>query len=703
MLNKLALEPAANMGAYLEAYGRNFPRTVLVDKVYLIHRRELGDMAQVGFYYLGSQACIIYVRYDEPISDPTTMFGGENERFSYLYMDAVTGTIDYAGLDNLKEYPLTELTSVVPQYFNAVMEVIFKSGIHHSQYSFTTPSTVVNQTTGIEERVYVREHFKFLEEFQEVYSSSLSVEDTIAYINPDTSNHFVFITARLAPSDYAYSKTLTLDAATTRLKYGLLSDVVPPAPPEGEDQLTYTTVFESVGYLACYFANAINVFGGQYFTGFYFYKYCSDNFIGQVLPIFSMYENEKMSSHLYLVTESTETRLESRESLNETTVSTIENVPFQTTTYGAGGTATINVLPPPADGSVSGDVHTDNLTGMFSSDESNHYYIVRYTNAIAGRWRSEPINPDALYPIPPQGYSGHNICLQSATSLIVQKVLKSDLSIVETYNLTPSSINMQDVSEFWQTSQLINSANVPRSEYDAWVPPERLAIQRFVPTLMKTGGYVLIDAAGVEYPIMFVQVLTQKEWDLKSWNSSDLGAPLGARWNCNVTTAILWLTKTPYAKFQNWSGVDANGLRVTTFDAPWLDPATPSLYDIYRKESYSNLACNYLVGAGLLAAFGDKNSIHVQTAPYIPRSANNHIWYDYYNSVGPQDAKDAFAAHETCFLKNYTIRLVDSEPTVSQDAFYSEAVVKFDSDTCNAHEGAMGYFRNAKRHYFCQL
>jgi hypothetical protein len=200
--------------------------------------------------------------------------------------------------------------------------------------------------------------------------------------------------------------------------------------------------------------------------------------------------------------------------------------------------------------------HVDYCYDIFTSERSQHYYVVKFVSDTAVEHNIYSINP----------YPG-DLRLYPGGDLVVEKRLKSDLSLVGTYNLTPSTVDhqLQDVSpvvQIWNTANGDISGGTTGADI----------ITRFVPYAT---GMVLVDAAGNEYPILPVLSCSQ-DW---FWDST---AGVTSRENYIATGAIsedmkrnifqqpalLWLG-TPPDGFDGftWPDVDAAGLKITAADA----------------------------------------------------------------------------------------------------------------------------------------
>jgi hypothetical protein len=200
--------------------------------------------------------------------------------------------------------------------------------------------------------------------------------------------------------------------------------------------------------------------------------------------------------------------------------------------------------------------HVDYCYDIFTSERSLHYYVVKFVSDTAVEHNVYSGNP---YPGDLRLYSGGN--------LVVEKRLKSDLSLVATYNLTPSTVDhqLQDVPTL---VQIWNTANGDISGATTGTD----IITRFVPYAT---GMVLVDAAGNEYPILPVLSCSQDWfWDStagvtsrENYIATGTVAPDMKR-NIFQQPALLWVG-TPPDGFDGftWPDVDAAGLKITAADA----------------------------------------------------------------------------------------------------------------------------------------
>lgn len=263
-------------------------------------------------------------------------------------------------------------------------------------------------------------------------------------------------------------------------------------------------------------------------------------------------------------------------------------------------------LPP---GSRSTNRRTDRIYDIFSSVESQHYYVVVFTSDVA---------------VFPQGVNyGVNIGFYSTNTLRVEKYRKSDWGFVEVYNLTPSTID-RELQGLPVAAQILNCNS--GTEVNTTINE---LITRFIPVgsdtsivsptgvvsglAPKTIGTVLVHD-GIEYPLYPVTVITQ---DYLNFSTSakrqgyiDTPTPEYVAANNGAIgtlaqAALLWLGAPLSAGGKRWPGVDAAGLSITTSSMPegfaknigyfqeWIrEPISNGRVMHHQLKSYSNQKIN---------------------------------------------------------------------------------------------------------------
>jgi hypothetical protein len=199
----------------------------------------------------------------------------------------------------------------------------------------------------------------------------------------------------------------------------------------------------------------------------------------------------------------------------------------------------------PKGGPTAGSRRVDNMTDIFTSEKSAYYYVVKQTVDSAVDHHMGFV--DAVY-----DPAGSDTYLFAGTALSVEKRLKTDLSLVTTYNLTPSAIdttlqgfiatigggtsnNRVNANGCINASGTFSGSNLP-------------ILTRFV----AQQGFVLIDTDGTEYPLLAGVSLSQDFYNG------------GTDANVFSQAVLLWLG-TPPGGFDcyTWSGVDAAGLKIS--------------------------------------------------------------------------------------------------------------------------------------------
>jgi hypothetical protein len=225
-------------------------------------------------------------------------------------------------------------------------------------------------------------------------------------------------------------------------------------------------------------------------------------------------------------------------------------------------------LPALPAGSRTTNRYTDHVYDVFSSIEAQHYYVVVFTSDVAV--------------VPQAGSYGVNIGFYSTTSLRVEKRKKTDWSLVETYNLTPSAID-RELQGLPVDAQILNCDSGTAVEASI-----NELLTRFIPVgsdtsvvapngvvsgvAPKTIGTVLVKG-GVEYPLYPVTVITQDYLDFSTaakrqgyieTPTPEYVTANGGKIGTLAQAALLWLEAPGTAGGKRWSGVDAVGLSITT-------------------------------------------------------------------------------------------------------------------------------------------
>lgn len=202
--------------------------------------------------------------------------------------------------------------------------------------------------------------------------------------------------------------------------------------------------------------------------------------------------------------------------------------------------------------------HIDWTVDVFTSERAQHYYIVKFCadNSI-GYYGQDFIHVNDL-------------CIFPGTSLTVEKRLKSDLSLVQTFNLTPTAVDqvLQGLSVHEQNANVVNAGYLMlgmgwSSDRSTLISPNLLT--RFAP--FGFGG-VLVDESGNEFPVLVGISCTQ---DIFSTSDSNRAAYIagtlsavsfagysGSQANILQQTVALWLGGSGIG--YSWPGVDAVGL-----------------------------------------------------------------------------------------------------------------------------------------------
>lgn len=208
--------------------------------------------------------------------------------------------------------------------------------------------------------------------------------------------------------------------------------------------------------------------------------------------------------------------------------------------------------------------YIDSMYDIFTSENAAHFYVVRFDSDLDVHYQGT-------------GYSA-NIGFYSGTALIVEKRLKTDWSLVQTYNLTPTAVDTTLMGAPIK-AQVRNCDGGT-----AFTMPAAPRLTRFTPVgtdisiIDSSGriagqsplscGTVLMDG-DTEYPILPVLMVTQDylfgtEAQRTAFLSS--GDTTGITMGTFTQAALLWLGAPIGAPGWRWSGVDACGLDFATSD-----------------------------------------------------------------------------------------------------------------------------------------
>jgi hypothetical protein len=191
---------------------------------------------------------------------------------------------------------------------------------------------------------------------------------------------------------------------------------------------------------------------------------------------------------------------------------TLAFAPFGLDDLAAGNRLTAAIAP--GGSPVAGARHVDWVYDIFTSSASAYFYIVKFCCDTAVTYNIYTGNP---YPDDVQIFPG--------MALMVEKRAKSDLTLVTTYNLTPTALD--STLGGWTPAQIsYNRANGQNDGYTTGGDD----LTRIAP---QGPGFVLIDTDGTEYPILPALVMTQQHF----------GSPTSAR-NLIQQSALLWLGGT---------------------------------------------------------------------------------------------------------------------------------------------------------------
>lgn len=193
--------------------------------------------------------------------------------------------------------------------------------------------------------------------------------------------------------------------------------------------------------------------------------------------------------------------------------------------------------PPTTKGSGTanaGSRYVDHTLDIFTSENAAHYYMVKTTIDSAV---DHHMGYSDLY-----DPNGSDTYLFPGCSLSVEKRLKSDFSLVATFNLTPSSI---DTTFQGFPSDQVNANGCVNADGtfsgDNLPHLTRMFYQR---------GYVLVANDGTEFPIVTGVSISQADY-----NSGDA--------NSFCQSVLLWLGSHS-GDFYTWPGVDAVGLKISS-------------------------------------------------------------------------------------------------------------------------------------------
>jgi hypothetical protein len=208
-------------------------------------------------------------------------------------------------------------------------------------------------------------------------------------------------------------------------------------------------------------------------------------------------------------------------------------------------------LPPLPAGSSTSTEQIQYVYDIFTSERALNYYVIKLKVDIGLMYRLNPSHP---YP--------NDVTFYPGMSAVVEKRSKSDFTLVDTFNLTPSAVDqiLQGASVAAQVSNIANEQAA-----GATTGPDN--ITRFVPF----AGTVLVDQSGNEYPILPILSCTQDYFLDTTYGFASRQAYLSAgtvrdtlKRNVFQQAGLLWLTKSPgVVDGYTWPGVDALGLKIT--------------------------------------------------------------------------------------------------------------------------------------------
>lgn len=285
-------------------------------------------------------------------------------------------------------------------------------------------------------------------------------------------------------------------------------------------------------------------------------------------------------------------------------------------------------------GAITTNRHTNYYMDIFSAPESLFWYVIKVCADVSTAAQG--------------GSYGVNIGFYSGTSLSVEKRLKSDWSLIETYNLTPASCDRE-------LQGLSIAAQVQNSDTGtAFSHPSPDALTRFLPICVdasrvsSTGvvsglapqiaGSVLIADDGTEYPLLAVNVITQDRFfDTVQARSDYLANPTTGTtgWGTLNQAAMLWLGGTGAGK--TWPGVNAIGLQITEFPTGVTSGKNIGQFESFIREPiaekqvlYHQLEAYDIHNIGLDFYAQQKNSSNIDGVHY----ANQPTTITVANSAG---------------------------------------------------------------------
>jgi hypothetical protein len=291
--------------------------------------------------------------------------------------------------------------------------------------------------------------------------------------------------------------------------------------------------------------------------------------------------------------------------VTEASDQTFDSVPLAITPAPHGARLTppdLGATPAPA-----GSRHMDNMLDIFTSPAAKHYYIVRLTvdNAVNHYMGLSDYSYDP---------SGSDTVLFPGTALTVDKVRKSDMALVQIYNLTPSSRDYVLQGFRPSTPETLAAVGYPDnpSTY-GWALNGRLVAWgqlNTAPTfnmdqiaaqtrIIPQNGYVLVDSSGNEYPILTGSILTQDGFG-SVISAINGGGTSGKGMDVFCQAVVLWLGTPPSGvDCYTWDGVDAAGLKLST--------AQPGLRN---DAGIGDMHVHY-------PGIGDSNSVMLQLVPIL--------------------------------------------------------------------------------------
>lgn len=223
-----------------------------------------------------------------------------------------------------------------------------------------------------------------------------------------------------------------------------------------------------------------------------------------------------------------------------------------------------------------------NLYYLFQYSGRKYLYSIKYNHATSANWRM-PLGGTEV-----NGTGEPAFAILPSSALQIEKRDRNTFNVIQTYDLTPSSI-----TDIIPTSYKMPSLSVQDGSY----ADLNVDLQRIIP--IPEASFVLTDGVD-EFPIIFTQVITQKDG------------------NNTINLCPLWVGGSN-------SGIAGTNSSLIDYDVPILMPIGTTTqdtfdslqsgvgYSTYKDTTFRNIHTNI----GISKAVRIGNTIVFQTIPYI--------------------------------------------------------------------------------------